>query len=454
MKLSYYTLFSDSLNQRNDRVMFSTRSQEIFLVSSCTYDNILRNDFEQFSLVEKEQLVNSRFIVNDDDNELLEIIAENQREIDDDTLCYEVIQPSAMCQLGCDYCGQLHEKVSMSVAIVEGILDRIDQKLATGRFKKLYIGWFGAEPLMGLGQIRTISTRLKEMCDKHNIPYGSKIVTNGLSLKVNIFKELITEWKVDHIEITLDGIAESHDQRRYTKEKEKTFDLIFNNILNIVNLPNYRDFACSLSIRCNVDERNDDFVSPLISLLAEKELQNKISYFYPIGVYSWGNDAHKKSITKEEFAVKEIEWIIEMISKGFKPSILPGRVKKVCLSVSKSSEMYDAYGNVFNCTEVSYVDKYKGTEYVLGNVLKPEALANKKRPLMDWNAKILDGQFPCTTCKMLPVCGGACPKSWHEDMRACPPSKFNIKEKLALAYVSSQCDIRELMDPENIISNL
>jgi hypothetical protein len=33
-------------------------------------------------------------------------------------------------------------------------------------------------------------------------------------------------------------------------------------------------------------------------------------------------------------------------------------------------------------------------------------------------------------------------------MRACPTPKFNIKERLALAYVVSKADIKELMETE------
>ena len=58
-----------------------------------------------------------------------------------------------------------------------------------------------------------------------------------------------------------------------------------------------------------------------------------------------------------------------------------------------------------------------------------------ERYLGDWNDLIQnDASLPCNTCTMLPVCGGACPKSWQEGNAACPSNKFNIKEKLALNY--------------------
>lgn len=204
--------------------------------------------------------------------------------------------------------------------------------------------------------------------------------------------------------------------------------------------------GCSISIRCNVDERNIEGVSPLIQLLKQKNLHNKISHFYPIGIYSWGgNDAHTKSLTKEKFAELEIDWLIEMISAGYpNVGLLPGRVKKVCMAVSSVSEMYDAFGNIYNCTEVSYVDLYNKTDYRNGKLGENKDNNWERRELSDWNKSLLSDNFPCHTCKMLPVCGGSCPKSWHEDMRACPTSKFNIKDKLVLAYATSKQDLREL----------
>ena len=47
-------------------------------------------------------------------------------------------------------------------------------------------------------------------------------------------------------------------------------------------------------------------------------------------------------------------------------------------------------------------------------------------------------KYDCWTCPMLPTCGGACPKEWSEGRIPCPPTKFNIKERMLLAVVRSQ----------------
>lgn len=445
VKLSYYIIFSDFLNSCEESVLFSTRTSQIFLISKDLRTKLLSETFDSISREIIEELEKAKVLVQADENELLSIQNENREAIGSSTELYAVIQPSASCQLGCYYCGQSHSKENLSDLSSSLIVERIQNKLKAGNFKTLHVGWFGAEPLMGLVQMKKLTKDLKLISASSQVEYSAKVVTNGLSLKSEIFEELASQLNVRKIEVTLDGTADYHDSHRFTKAGGKSFDLIYKNLLSIMNRPDFEQLNCSISIRCNVDKRNWSDVSNLIKMLSKDGLQKKLSYFYPIGIYSWGqNDAHSNSLTKEEFAKKEIDWLIEQIEHGFSPTFVPSRTKQVCAAVSPSFEMYDAFGNVFNCTEVSYAASYLNTPYVLGNVKMADKIS-VERPLADWNDNLDKNQFPCTKCKMLPVCGGGCPKSWHEDMRACPSAKFNIKEKLALAYATYKSDIRELI---------
>lgn len=458
-KLSYYTIFSDFLNDNNDVIIFSSRSSEALLVTSKMKSFLEQGKIGNLPEKVIKELMDKKILVDFSENELKSIINENKKSIEESTVLYEVIQPTAYCQLGCDYCGQIHTKDYITKDLQKQLIARVEAKVKKKKWSKIIIGWFGGEPLVGLPQIRLLTKELKSIAEAKGIPYEAKVVTNGLSLKKDIFLELVNKLNVKRIEITLDGTAKFHDGVRHTKSGNPTFDIIIKNLEEIFSIKNYHELGCSISIRCNVDHRNWDGVSPLIRLLADKKFNEYISYFYPIGVYSWGgNDAHTKSLTKEEFAEKEIDWYIEMLEYGFTPNILPGRVKQVCIAVSKDSEMYDAFGNIYNCTEVSYTDFYDDTPYKLGNLKYEPSINLSNKPLNDWNDEIANNtDLPCHSCKMLPVCGGACPKSWHEDMRACPSNKFNIKEKLALAYIIANSNgdrsFFSIADSETALSN-
>lgn len=449
-KQSYYTItqpIAQSKGSSQKIIIFSTRTSEALVLDELTYHRLCNNLIDDIDAEMRQRLIDKKFIVPLLENELSSIIQENKDAIANETLLYEVIQPSAMCQLGCDYCGQAHAKHNTSDYLSGLMVQRIKDKLqANNKFKGLKIGWFGGEPLMALKEIRKLTVELKKLCQELNISYSAKMVTNGLSLKENIFVELAKDLNINQVEITLDGTEEFHDKRRHTKEGGASYQYIIKNILDIVNRDDFHELGCTMSIRCNVDKRNYEGVTPLIQELARYKLQDKISHFYVASVYSWGNDAHLKSFTKEEFAEMEIDWIIEMYKHGFQPFLYPGRVRSVCLAVSPNSEMYDAYGNIFNCTEVSYVPVYENTSYVLGNLKDSKKTVESDRPHNNWNDQILNDEFQCHSCKMLPVCGGGCPKRWHEGMAACPTPKFNIKERLILSYLHAKKGIKELAE--------
>ncbi len=404
----------------------------MLVLSGPCIDHIQSSRFDELPSETLLKLEQAQVLVPMDQDELQLVITENNEEINkDEGTFYEVIQPSSNCQLGCYYCGQSHVKGEFSSALYDDLLLRMRDKIQKKKYSKMHIGWFGAEPLMALNTMRELTVKFKKLAAEFCMPYTARVVTNGMSLKAGIYRELVNELNVNAIEITLDGTQPFHDQHRYTKTGGGSFDIITSNLLDIIK-KEYNN-ECRLSIRCNVDEKNFKGVAPLIQWLSDHELQNKIS-FYTVGVYSWGNDAHKRSLTKEQFAKEEIKWIAQMLKFGIQPRLIPKRVKQVCMAVSKTSEMYDGKGNIFNCTEVSYVPSYEKSDYVLGRLGSPEN-NTKQRPLVDWNLDILSGKFPCHSCRLLPVCGRACPKSWHEDMRACPSAKFNIEDRLKLAYI-------------------
>jgi len=435
-KPSAYLVFSDILNDRNERIVFSTRSCKALLISHACFECLEAGALNVLPESLRRTLANNQIIVPASEDERLSILDENRTLIEaNHTSLYEVIQPSANCQLGCYYCGQTHAKKTLDDSVAERIVMRIQNKILTGKYQKLDVGWFGGEPLMALQTIRLISRQLIEFCQQHNTSYTAKVVTNGMSLKPAVFEELVTEMNVRQIEITLDGTGDFHDAHRYTKQREGSFDIIFQNLLNVLAIKARKKLDCILSIRCNVDKQNVDGVKDLIGFLAENNLQGKIN-FYTMNVYSWaGNDAHKQSLTKEEFAQKEIEWRKEMIRTGFAYGFdMPKRKKITCMITSKDAEMFDAFGNVFNCSETSYSPFYENSPYKLGNVNHTTGISTT-RYLQNWNDIIQQEEtLPCHTCVMLPVCGGSCPKSWREGNVACPTNKFNLKEKLALNY--------------------
>ncbi len=387
------------------------------------------------------ELQEHKFLVPTVENELESILAENDHFAARDGSLYIVIQPTASCQLGCHYCGQKHTGKMISSDDQVKILERVAAKLKTKTFKSLTIGWFGAEPLIALPVIQKMTQSFLEIAHENGCTYAAKMATNGLLLTPEVAEELANKLYTRAIEVTLDGTAESHNLRRHKKSGKATFDTIFNNLIAVAALEN---LATKISIRCNVDSSNYQSVIPLIELLAAHGLQNRFT-FYVAPIHSWGNDAHESSLSKEDFAEIELLWFVELAKYGFSVHMLPQRQPIVCMSVMPNAELIDAYGAVFNCTEVSYVPAYgEPNEYAIDHLSGRKMPGNRER-LGSFNQQIRDGNLPCYSCKMLPVCGGACPKSWHENIEPCPSTKYNIEKRLLISYALSRLSAQKTL---------
>lgn len=315
-----------------------------------------------------------------------------------------MIQPTAFCPLGCHYCGQLHSPKGISDEMQEKIIKRVIKKLSEKKYDDLRICWFGAEPLSGLSIVRRLSYELQSVAKSFDVGYSAKIVTNGLKLTPQVAEDLINSYKINHIEITLDGIAEFHDSRRHTKTGKETFNTIYDNLLKVCKI---EGLETKISVRCNVDERNKEGISPLIKKLYEDNLQERITIYFA-QIHSWGNQAHELAADKQIFSTWEIQWLIEMEYYGFKFNYLRPRKKQVCMALNPMSELIDPDGGIFGCTEVSLVPSYEnnGVNIHQLGIVGDVDLALKTSNFSNFYEEGEITKFPCHKCEIFPICGG------------------------------------------------
>lgn len=446
-KLSYYTICTGTVDAARDLcILYATRTATPILINSTLLAEVSNGIFENISIKLMGLLIKSEAIVPFEEKELEELASRAKISAHEEKKYLSfTVQTTANCQLGCHYCGQQHSKHNMGLDVVENVIKRFEHKMSEKAYEEVDISWFGGEPLMSWSVMKYLSKELKKITLAHNCSYSSHLVSNGLSLKGDIYEDLAKELDCKFIDITLDGTAAYHDTRRMTKSNANSFDIIFSNILGIVNRPDYPINGCRISIRCNVDDTNAASVADVIDLLVAHEMQDKVS-FYIAPVYSWGNDAHLNT-NKTDIADREIDWFIKMYQCGFKSSVLPKTKELVCSAVNPDFELIDPWGKVYNCTETPLVPFY-GAEHVIGNINTSitEIKKYEDRPFTDWYDQILDSSngYYCTTCKILPVCGGRCPKSWVDGVPACPSMKFNMEDRLVLTYLYAQSNFEEL----------
>jgi len=416
------------------RVLYSTRKARPTVVSESVWAAVEAGRHSRLPPSVIATLVEGGILVQRDEDELSAVLRENDAAITDSSVLKHVIQPTAACQLGCDYCGQEHFARQMSVAHQDGLVKRLRRRLTSDCYSTLEIGWFGAEPLLGLKVMRRLSPILVGLAQSCGVTYSSSIVTNGLRLTPEVALELEQTHRVSAAEVTLDGPEAMHDQRRQVKNGQPSFARIMRNLVAVSRMP---EVTMHLSVRCNVDARNADSVDDLIDVLCGKGLHTRVSlHFAP--VYSWGNEADARALDPDEFGAREVEWFAKMRNQGFELDLLPRRQRIVCLAVHRDGELTDAVGDIFNCTELSQVPAYgHPNKFALGTVEQSSGI--RHAPFRNFNDEIASGQHPqCGACQMLPVCGGACPKQWSEERVPCPSTKTNMPERLTLWYATQQ----------------
>jgi uncharacterized protein len=442
LRLSAYSAFSPLLSLDADgpkRVVMSTRSGIRILVSDEVARELHRQspNIAQFNPKLRHDLVHAKILVPSNENELNVVLQENKQAQVDDRSLFLVVQATASCQLGCDYCGQLHTKRRLARTHADEIARRLEARLSSRRWENVRVGWFGAEPLNALAETFSLGTQLQTVAADHGVGFEGIIVTNGLKLSIEA-AHILEKLNVNSIEVTLDGSREFHDARRGTKGGQPTYERIIKNLIAVRRTFGKR---FRIIVRCNVDRRNQKGVILLINDLASRGGSDFIDHLYFAPIHNWGNTAEDDSLTLEEFSSLEIECFARTTSAGWQPSLIPGRVTIPCMVFKDGAELYDANGNIFNCTEVSYVPSYNvplpngwiGNRYATGHLARQDT--PPARPFENFFERVQANEVPCAKCSILPICGGKCAKQWESGVAPCPPEKLNMPQRLALEQV-------------------
>lgn len=436
LKISNFVEVSEFCKENKELVaIFNSKNGKLSIVSKNFWQEVNTILLNGNSIKKIPQTFVEDFLVDDAIDEFEEILNENKVFVNK-TLRY-VVMVSGTCNFGCDYCGQNHKNIKLSKENQDRIFEDIKDKLRTKKFEELFLGWFGGEPMLALDVIESLAPRLIKLCEEENVRYVSHIATNASLLTEERAEICVKKCKINFWGITIDGNAEEHNARRCLKGRQGTFNEVYNNFKGLLKIVKDNP-EVEVTLRCNVDMRNADAIFHLIDILHADHLERyKNLFVYLAPIHDWGNDAGKKAIEQEEFARLEIQAMAQLIELGFSVKPLPKR-KHGCLYTSEHAIMSDPEGNLFPCSEVGLVDAYieHGLhKYQIGDL---EIGVCRARDVFEKFKKITDANSPCRRCKIFPTCAGACPKQWQDGNLPCPTTRYNLKEKMLLAYLLSQ----------------
>ncbi len=335
---------------------------------------------------ELERLTNRGFLVPDDFDEKSFYLKKRKIFLEADktnSVIYRVFI-TTKCNAKCYYCYENSmEKQSMSLDTVAALIRRIKEE---GKAKKkIIIEWFGGEPLVEYEKIDFITKEVLSFCEDNNIVYKSQIISNGLLFKIPEIRKKLFDWKVDRVQITLDGLKERHENIKNFTEKN-AFETIIDNVDYLINN------GIFVNLRINFEEKNADEVIALVKFLSIRFKHKKNLNVYPYLIFK-DNDCIQEKTNPESF--KKI--ICALYENGFFENFFLTMGMRIGCQANRcngGSILPD--GTLYRCPLAT-----NNKEDSLGNIFNSIQSTNNI-----WLNEELDKV--CVDCKFLPMCGGGC----------------------------------------------
>ncbi len=379
MKTSLYNFYS---KEGNKNIILNLSSWKTVLLNEDVYFKLLNKNLD-FDINIFKQLVKNRMIVENNENEIEIFLAKFNKALQTKTLNI-TIMATTFCNFQCTYCYEnyIPEKIDniFCLKIMKFIESNIHHSL------KVYIDWFGGEPLLAFDVIAKLSELLKKLCAKHGKPYLSGMTTNGYLLSVDKMKILL-KGNVYFYQITIDGTKEKHNEYRKLKNGKGTFDTIWNNLILIKKqIHTYFEIV----LRCNITSNNFSEALKLKKIFLDtfgEDNRFKI-LFYP--VKDWGGE----NIKELENYLINYDFLNDKHLISTFETIGDSIYSRICNAKCKYSFIVDPKGNVYQCSHYN-----QNVEKILGNI---DTCSLEQLILNKTDKYLFDRK--CKSCQYLPLC--------------------------------------------------
>lgn len=408
-------------------IIFNTKTSAVIKIDNSNYEQIFccikKQSFDGFNQNNLTMLINQGFLVEKSKDEFQLVKARYLKNFYDKNRLNLTILPAEFCNLTCPYCFiYRYAGCSMNEELEKSIIRFVKNRFSKrDKDKKFYgkINWYGGEPLLGKNKIIALMQKINKIVETENLSAGankiiltSSIITNGVLLSPDTFKLLI-ENGVSIFQVTFDGGKEYHDLTRCDKNGIGSFDVILQNLKDIINLNLETEF--SFSIRIIFLKNNLQSIYPLIDLLADYIGNDKRFTIYCRPVYNFETSRDSiSSVESDIFSIKdglkvqkELSKYISSKTKIKKESslldyLIPYARESWCPEDNDYSYIIGANGNLYKCDTLIGENRLSIGTLVDGDI----ELLNKDSP---WIKNIFElKEFEkCMPCKLLPICFGA-----------------------------------------------
>ena len=415
MKLSQFTVVVNDYPKPDQHLLYNTLSRALIKVDKAEWD-VLQNlskdvpiDHQGRALL--EPLRDQGFLVPKEIKEGERFLEYLNRSPDQKggEVSVTLLTNLQRCPLACGYCYQqgTHDGERLEGDFSDECLAFIKEQCERVEAERLFISYYGSEPLSNLKGIVSTATALKQFCGERGIRFRFGMVTSGVLLTRKVVETLRPLGFVQ-AQITVDGNQRTHDASRPFQSGKGTYATIMK------NLDEYAGLIIT-DVLCVLDESRVDAAYELIDTLAdsayaERKVRVKFSPVMEtndnetIAASQLFVDEGQKMAAERELLVEIAKLSIYAAERGLLEDLLPRHTWCAMQRHDGRNFTLEPSGKLYTCTTfIGRDEQYEAGHISTGfggidNVLKESYQRSEK----------------CLSCRYLPICSDCRVDALHQ----------------------------------------
>ena len=405
MKLSQFTVVVNDYPKTDYHLLYHTLSRALIEVDKAGWDMLqnLSKDTptDAQSIAFLMELQTQGFMVEKSINEgerYLGYLNQNTSQPGGE-LSVTLLTNLQRCPLACSYCYQkgTHTGERLAGDLSEECLEFIKQQCLKLGVERLFISYYGSEPLSNPKAILSTATELQRFCQEQGIHFRFGMVTNGVLLTRKIVEKLLPLGFVQ-AQITIDGNQETHDASRPFQSGKGTYSTIMR------NLPQYAGLIHT-TVLCVLDESRIDAAYELIDTLAlegypQRRVQMTFSPVMPtydteiVEVAQSSLDKAQMLIAEKKIAVEIAKLSIYAAKKGLHGDLRPKHTWCAMQRHDGRNITLDPSGKIYTCPTFIGRDKKYEAGHISGEIGGIDLVLKEQYARSE----------QCLSCRYLPIC--------------------------------------------------
>lgn len=396
-----YSQFNTILPYKNKFVLYNSFEQKFLFIEN-DLKLILEaaisegiNGLQNIHPTFYEYLVTNNFLIDDSINEI-EKVKKISKEVDENTDFFHLtVNPTMNCNFKCWYCYETHIKDSkLDYSVLDSVKLFATKTISKPDLKQFSLSFFGGEPLLYFKKnVEPLIDHVREQSILFDKKYSVSFTTNGYLVNDSFIDYFKKHDMYAHLQITLDGYKEEHDEVRFVNKKKGSYAEIMANITKLLLNDRFR-----ITLRINYTDKNIHNCYRIIEDLQDVPLdirkEKLVIDFHRV----WQNDQ------LDDTSMIVMDNVAKMEAQGFVTNVVysPNNVKDSCYADKRNSATVNYNGDLFKCTARDFLSENRAG-YISqdGDLIWENGYLDRR----------MDSKFknkPCLSCRIMPLCNGGC----------------------------------------------